>query len=364
MNILTIETSCDETAIAIGEIKNDKVKVISQIVSSQVKLHSKWGGVVPNLAAREHLKNLIPCMKAVCKEAGFKNPDEASKFIDVIGVTQGPGLVPSLLMGVSFAKSLSYIWQKPLVPVNHLEGHIYTPWVDKLSFKQKPFPLLALVVSGGHTMLISIKDYLNYKVIGETLDDAAGEAFDKVARILGLGYPGGPVLSKTARKGKPDFEFPLPLKNRAGYDFSFSGLKTAVLYKALDMSGTKLSKSSPKPDLNIPLYSKQKADIARAFEDVVVESLVGKIRKVLREKNYKGVLIGGGVAANVPLRRRFKDLQKEFPKVQTFLPPVSLTGDNAVMLLPAVYLKWKENKGKGYDKTWQNLEAEPNLKLK
>ncbi|MBM3256691.1 MAG: tRNA (adenosine(37)-N6)-threonylcarbamoyltransferase complex transferase subunit TsaD [Candidatus Moranbacteria bacterium] len=288
MLILTIETSCDETSIAIGKIANQKIKLLSHVVSSQIKLHAKWGGVVPNLAAREHLKNLVPVLDAAIREAGFGNSVYLARKIDLVGVTQGPGLIPSLLMGVNFAKSLAYIWRKPLIPINHMEAHLYTSWVKALprtfSFRDKPFPMLALLISGGHTMLVMVKKHLEYKVLGETLDDAAGEAFDKVARILGLGYPGGPQLSKIAQRGCPDFEFPVPLKNSRDLNFSFSGLKTAVLYKALKLAGNKknikdIFSRIPKPDLNIPLTRRQKADLACAFQAVAVESLMEQAKK-------------------------------------------------------------------------------------
>ena len=217
MLILTIETSCYETSVAIGEIINDKVKLLSHIISSQIKIHARWGGVVPTLAAREHLKNLVPVLKLAVKQAGLKNEKQLAQKLDLIGVTKGPGLIPALLVGVNFAKALAYAFRKPLIPVNHMEAHIYASWVGAepcpLTFRDNPFPMLALLVSGGHTMLVEVKKHLRYKILGETLDDAAGEAFDKVARILGLGYPGGPLLSQIARAGHPDFSFPVPLKN-------------------------------------------------------------------------------------------------------------------------------------------------------
>lgn len=375
MIILTIETSCDETAIAFGKIANGKLKVLSNVVSSQIKLHAKWGGIVPELAAREHLKNLVPVLDTACKEAGFKSPEEAAKKIDLIGVTQGPGLIPALLMGVNFAKSLAYIWKKPLIPVNHLEGHIYSSWVKGFpqifSFQDKPFPLIALIVSGGHTMLVRVKKHLDYEILGETLDDAAGEAFDKVARILGLAYPGGPEISQLAKLGMPHFEFTQPLKGSKEIKFSFSGLKTAVLYKALEIANKKKIKDilekSPKPDLNLPLSSKQKQDMAKAFEDVVVESLLEQIKKALARFDFKTAVLGGGVAANELLRLRWKtELNQEFPSLEVSLPPKELTGDNAAMLLPVVYLRWQNadrKKKKEYQKNWQNLEANASLTL-
>jgi len=382
MIILAIETSCDETAVAIGEIKGNKLKILSSVVSSQIKLHAKWGGVVPELAAREHLKNLVPVINLACKEAGFKNPAAAAKKIDLIGVTQGPGLIPALLIGVNFAKSLAYVWRKPLIAVNHLEGHLHSSWVKGIpktfSFRERPFPLLALIVSGGHTMLVRVKKYLDYEILGETLDDAAGEAFDKVARILGLGYPGGPEISKLAHlrpssggRSKPDFKFTLPLKNNRDLNFSFSGLKTAALYKALEMSrGKKIKdilKKPPKPDLDIPLSKKQKQDVAKAFQSVAIESLIEQTKKALARFSFRTAVLGGGVAANELLRRRFAvELSKEFPKLRVSLPPVELTGDNAAMLLPAAYLKWQKadrRQRKIFRENWAVLEADSNLSL-
>jgi len=372
MLILTVESSCDETAVAIGEVKNGRLKVLSSVVSSQMKLHAKWGGVVPELAAREHLKNLPLVLEAACREAGFKTPEQAARKIDSIGVTRGPGLIPALLMGVNFAKSLAYIWKKPLVPVDHLEGHVYSAWVKGLpktfSFRENPYPLLALIVSGGHTMLVRVKKPLDYEILGETMDDAAGEAFDKVARILGLGYPGGHKVSEMAKTGKPSFEFTLPLRNEKEIKFSFSGLKTAVLYKALEISRHKNIKDilgrAPKPDLDLSLNSKQKKDLAKAFEDVAVESLMEQTKKALARYDFKTAVMGGGVAANELLRKRWKtELNLEFPNLRVSLPPVELTGDNAAMLLPVVYLRWQEadaKKKKEYRRNWQTLEATAN----
>ena len=375
MNILTVETSCDETAVSIGEIRKGKIKVLSSVVSSQMKLHARWGGVVPELAAREHLKNLAPVLDLACREAGFKNSDQAARKIDLIGVTQGPGLIPALLMGVNFAKSLAYIWKKPLIPINHLEGHIYSAWVkgtpQTFSFRENPFPLLALIVSGGHTMLVRVKKQLDYEIIGETMDDAAWEAFDKVARILGLGYPGGPQISKMAKDGKPTFEFTLPLRNSQDIKFSFSGLKTAVLYRALEASKRKNIKDilgrAPKPDLDLKLALEQKKDLAKAFEDVAVEALMEQTKKALARYQFKTAVLGGGVAANELLRSRWKtELKQEFPELRVSLPPVELTGDNAAMLLPVTYLRFQNadaKKKKEYRSNWQNLEANASLGL-
>jgi len=375
MIILAIETSCDETSIAIGQIKNARVKILSHIISSQIKLHAKWGGVVPSLAAREHLKNLVPVLNLATHKAGFKNPAQLGKKVDLIGVTQGPGLIPSLLMGVNFAKSLAFIWGKPLIPINHMEAHLYTSWVKAIpksfSLRDDPFPILALLVSGGHTMLVRVKNHLKYEILGETLDDAAGEAFDKVARILGLGYPGGPQLSKIAQKGNPSFKFTLPLRNSRELNFSFSGLKTAALYKALETAKSQklkdILKRSPKPDLNIPLTHKQKNDLAKAFENCAVSSLMERTKTAIARYPVKTLVLGGGVAANQVLRSRWvREINDEFSKVNVLLPPIELTGDNAAMLIPVTYLKWQKanrNQRKIFKNNWATLEADSNLSL-
>src|SRR3989338_4967712 len=235
MKILAIETSCDETAIAILEIIGGKFEVRSNVVLSQIKIHKKFGGVVPNLAKREHRKNLPIVLKLALKEAwGTKSSlGDLVPKLDAVAVTSGPGLEPALWEGINFAKDLAKKWRVPLVPVNHLEGHIYASWLRRIS---PQFPLIALIVSGGHTELVLMKKHLDYKILGETRDDATGEAFDKVARMLKLGYPGGPLISKLAERLKTSGKglFPRPMINSSDFDFSFSGLKTAVLYYLRD----------------------------------------------------------------------------------------------------------------------------------
>src|SRR3989344_6594383 len=262
MKILGIETSCDETAVAVLEIKNDKIKVLSNTISSQVKLHAEYGGVVPNLAAREHVKNIGRIFKFALKEAKIK---DFKKEIDLIAVTRGPGLGPALLIGISFAKAIAWKYQKPLAGVNHLEGHIYSNWLNP-NFKPKAltFPILHLIVSGGHTELVLMEDYNKYKLIGETLDDAIGEAFDKVARLLGLGYPGGPIISKLAEHGNQNrYPLPSPMIHSKDFNFSYSGLKTAVLYLIRDL---KLKKLNPQT----------RADIAASFQKAAIDVLIKK----------------------------------------------------------------------------------------
>src|SRR3989344_1241600 len=287
MKILGIETSCDETAVSVLEVNppsrkasEGTVRVLSNVVSSQVKLHAKYGGVVPNLAAREHVKNISHVFKLALKKAdesvkhsvsnivgkttsyGIK---EAMKKIDLIAVTRGPGLGPALLVGISFAKAIAWKYQKPLAGVNHLEGHIYSNWLNP-NFKPKAltFPILHLIVSGGHTELVLMEDYNKYKLIGETLDDAIGEAFDKVARLLGLGYPGGPIISKLAEHGNQNrYPLPSPMIHSKDFNFSYSGLKTAVLYLIRDL---KLKKLNPQT----------RADIAASFQKAAIDVLIKK----------------------------------------------------------------------------------------
>ncbi len=329
MRILGIETSCDDTAMAVLEGKGEKVKVISNIVSSQIKLHAKYGGVVPSLAAREHTKNIGKVFSLVLKEAGIKN---FKKEIDAIAVTRGPGLGPALLVGVSFAKTLSWIFKKPLIGVNHLEGHIYSNWLNpKLEIRNSKFPILNLIVSGGHTELVLMKDHGKYEVIGETLDDAVGEAFDKAARLLGLGYPGGPAISKIAEKGNHEhYPLPSPMVHSKDLNFSYSGLKTAVLYLLRDLGKRKLDEQT-------------KADIAASFQKAALDVLIKKTMKAAEKYKVKTLLLSGGVSANKMLRER---LQKESAElgINYSCPPMEYTTDNAAMIAVAGYFSYLKNK--------------------
>src|SRR3989344_3081692 len=332
MKILAIETSCDETAIAVLEARETKsgvdFKILSNQIASQIKIHAPYGGVVPNLAKREHRKKLPILLKRI----RFKP--------DAIAVTCGPGLEPALWEGIEFAKALSKKWRVPLVPVNHLEGHIYSASMrnDKFLISNiQIFPLLTLIVSGGHTELVLSKKHLDYKILGETLDDAAGEAFDKVARMLGLGYPGGPEISKLAKKGNPDaINFPRPMLHSKDLNFSFSGLKTAVLYFLRD--NQKISK----------------ADVGASFEQAVVDVLVKKTLEAVKIYKPKTVALCGGVAANSRLRQEFSK------RLNVLLPEKKFTGDNAAMIAVAGYYRWKARK---FVKNHENLRAVGNLKL-
>ena len=335
MKILGIETSCDETAAAVLEIKNDRFKVASNIVASSVKLQAKYGGIVPEVAARKQMEYIIP----VIEKALRKNN------VDYIAVTNGPGLVTSLRVGAEVAKTLSFVWQKSLIEVNHMEGHIYSAELNSL--KKIKFPALALLVSGGHTQLVLIKDYLRYEIIGETLDDAVGEAFDKVAKILGLGYPGGPIISKLAAKGSSEkINLPRPMINSGDYNFSFSGIKTSVLYLTKKLGKVKTEKL--------------RNDICTEFEEACVEVLVKKTIKAAKEHKVKTVIIGGGVAANNKLRDELGNKVKEkLDKVELLVPEIKLTGDNAAMIAVAGYYRVRRKKFSD----WKKIKVNPNLSL-
>lgn len=353
MIILAIETSCDETACAIISGEKGSINILSNIVSSQIKLHAKWGGVVPNLAAREHLKNITPVIQASLKKAGL-----TYKKIDLISVTEGPGLIPALLIGVNAAKTLSYLWQKPLLGIHHIEGHIYANFISE---KQKiKFPVLCLVVSGGHTQLVYVKKHFDYEVIGQTLDDASGEAFDKVARILNIGYPGGPPIAKYASKHKIRYtkdtlRFPRPMLNKNNFDFSFSGLKTAVLYE---------TKKNPE----LLKDKKYIASVCYEFQQAVIDVLIAKTIKAAGKFKPKTILLAGGVSANKELRKQLdKSLKKFMPNTAYRIPDISLTGDNAAMIAAAAYYRYQKitkMRRASIQKNWKKITADANLKMK
>ncbi len=315
--ILAIETSCDETACAI--LENGRV-LLASTVASQMDIHARYGGVFPEVASRQHILSAVPVIEQTLNKAHMALSD-----IDAIAVTRGPGLAGSLLVGLNLAKGLALGIGLPLVGVNHLEGHIYSAWVYPAETEPPPepqFPLLALLVSGGHTEINLMESHLTYKRLGATLDDAAGEAFDKVARLIGLGYPGGPAIQKAAEEGNPSrFNFPRAwLEGR--WDFSFSGLKTAVLQtvKKLEEEGQPL-----------PV-----ADLAASFQDAVVDVLFTKTIKAAREFGAREILVAGGVSANQALRDIFLG-QKEFP---VHIPSLSLCTDNAAMVAAAGYYRF------------------------
>lgn len=312
MRILGIESSCDETAMALVVKEDSRFAIEKSVLASQVKTHAKYGGVVPEVAAREHAEHVFPLMVEIGVER-----DGAG--IDVIAVTTGPGLIPALRVGVELGKCLAWAWNKPLVAINHLEGHIYSVWLDK----EPKFPALCLLVSGGHTELILIKDHSVYELLGRTRDDAAGEAFDKVAKLLGLSYPGGPEISRLAEKGDSHaIDFPRPMLESVDFDFSFSGLKTAVRNYLMS--------------IHTPYSILHTSDIAASFQQAVVDTLVTKTLRVVEKTHPRSVILAGGVAANKQLRETLAmQLQKQFPDISFHTPDLSLTGDNAVMIAVA-----------------------------
>ncbi len=343
MKILSIETSCDETAVSIveaeGGIESPSFKILGNALFSQVNRHREYGGVYPMLAKREHIKNLPPLLASVLKQAGMdktKRPD-----IDIIGVTSGPGLEPALWVGISFAENLAKLWDIPVVPINHMEGHICSVLINETNefsisnfqFSNRiQFPALALLISGGHTELVSMKDWGKYEVIGQTCDDAVGEAFDKVARMLGLPYPGGPEISKLAEYARENnlprvAKLPRPMIHSDNFNFSFSGLKTAVLYYIRD----KFNKDHTK------MSFEEKADLAREFEDAVVDVLLHKTERVILETNTKTLIVAGGVIANKKIRQTFTELVEKYPDLILKIPTNSLATDNSLMIAAATY---------------------------
>jgi len=320
ITILAIETSCDETAAAVlsGAGKGDdaQLEIRSNVISSQIKLHARFGGVVPSLASREHVKNINHVVGAALAEAGIS---DIGRDIDAIAVTHGPGLGPALIVGITYAKTLAWKFNKPLIGVNHMNGHIHSNWLEPEKPLKKIFPALNVVVSGGHTELVLMHDHNKYKIIGETLDDAIGEAFDKSARLLGLGYPGGPAIDKLAKKGNPEaFALPRPMATSKNYDFSYSGLKTAVLYLIRDMKTKKLSEQT-------------KADIAASFQKAAVDVIITKAERAARDFKVKAILLSGGVSANNMLRERLAHMAAELG-IHYSCPKMKYTTDNAAMI--------------------------------
>ncbi|MDQ3076621.1 MAG: tRNA (adenosine(37)-N6)-threonylcarbamoyltransferase complex transferase subunit TsaD [bacterium] len=382
MKILGIETSCDETAVCIveaeGGIQKPTFDVLGNALYSQIKIHAEYGGVFPMIAKREHAKNLVPLFKKALEDAGLykelpqnipqdvleklklilsreydlyetlikvvnsiKKPD-----IDLISVTSGPGLEPALWVGIVFAQALSEVWNIPVIGANHMEGHIISPLITAGS--EVVFPALALLISGGHTELVLAKGWMQYEVIGKTRDDAVGEAFDKVARLLSMPYPGGPLVSKLAHDARtahttPQFKLPRPMIKTDDFDFSFSGIKTAVLYTIQKI---------PK------LTEDQKKEMALEFENAVTEVLVAKTRKALEEYEIKTLIIGGGVIANTYIREEFTKLISEFTETKLLIPETTMATDNAVMIAAAGYINHLGGKVAAKD-----IIAEGNLAL-
>lgn len=349
MIILAIETSCDDTSVALIEAKEKKrpkFRVLSNIVSSQVKVHAKYGGIYPLLAKREHQKNLPLVLEKALKISG-------STRIDLVAITAGPGLEPCLWVGVNFAKNLAKKLSIPLVPVNHIEAHIFANWLPPAEVNLKEIiPALCLIVSGGHTQLILMRDIGDYKIVGETRDDAAGESFDKIARILGLGFPGGPEIEAEAEKlkienSKLKIELPRPMIYQKNYDFSFSGLKTAALYHFQNQNPKKRKSK------------KYIREMAKEVQSSIIDVLLHKTLKAAKDYGVKSIILGGGVTANKELRKQFKKESKK-AGFKLLVPQRKFSTDNAAMIGVAAFFNWQPRKQKGQ----KDIEAEPNLRLK
>lgn len=311
--ILGIESSCDETSASI--VKNGRVD-ISTVISSQIDVHKNYGGVVPEIASRHHVKNITIVIEECLTKANMTMDD-----IDAIAITYGPGLIGSLLVGLEAAKTLAFVHNKPLIPVHHIAGHIYANSLEK----EMSFPLIALVVSGGHTELILMEDHYKFEKLGGTLDDAIGECYDKVARVINLEYPGGPKVDKLAHIGKPSYKLPVPLQDNS-YNFSFSGLKSAVinLNHKFVQNGEEINKE----------------DLAASFQHVAIESIISKTKKALVDNNIKNLIVAGGVAANQGLREEVEKLQKEL-NLNVTIPSMKYCTDNATMIAAAGYYAYK-----------------------
>ncbi len=317
MLVLGIESSCDETSIAIVE---DGKKVYTNIIYTQIDIHTLYGGVVPEVASRMHVKKITYVLDQALKESG-KNIED----IDLIAVTDHPGLIGSLMVGINCAKTISLVYNKPIVYVDHIHGHIYANYLEQ-DFE---FPLLALVVSGGHTELVLMKDHFDFEVIGETLDDAVGEAYDKIARVVNVGYPGGPIIDKMASIGNPTYPLPHALINKEGYDFSFSGIKSAVinLNHKFEQRNEEINKN----------------DLASSFQTAVIDILTTKTLKAVKEFGIKQVVIAGGVAANKGLRNRMQEIANE-NNFKLTVPSFKYCTDNAAMIAVAGYFQHLKNK--------------------
>ncbi len=350
MYILGIETSCDETAASVikADPKSGRILVLANIISSQIEIHKKYGGVVPEVAAREHVLNILP----VINEALIKAKIDHNK-IDLFAVTKGPGLITSLITGIETVRALSFAWNKPVIEINHVEGHIYSNFINpKTPIK---FPTLILTVSGGHTNLVSMDKSNRIKIIGETMDDAAGEAFDKGAKMMSLGYPGGPIVSQYANDYKKSFpanvvpsstlNFPRPMLNSNNSNFSFSGLKTALLYQL---------KKDPKWKTRIPEY-------CFAYQQAIIDILIAKTIKAAKKMEAKTVMLSGGVSANRELRDSLAlAVKKNLPGRNFLVPAQEYTTDNAAMIAAAAVFKLKHKK----TTTFSKLRVDPSLQLK
>jgi N6-L-threonylcarbamoyladenine synthase len=343
--ILAVETSCDETSIALVEGGR---RIHSNVIASQVAMHAAAGGIVPEVAARAHLRWIVPVLDEAWASGGASWDD-----VSAVAVTQGPGLAGSLLVGINFAKTLAYVHGKPLVPVNHLEGHLYAAWLDDdaREVAEPLFPLVALIVSGGHTFLVEMRDHLEYRLLGETVDDAAGEAFDKVGRLLGLPYPGGPEIMRAAAGATSrDVTFPRAWLGDS-YDFSFSGLKTAARRTIARESG----EENGHPTEALP--EDRVSELAYGFQESVVDVLVTKTVRAARAIGARSVVLGGGVAANKVLRDRLSDASRK-AGIPLVVPRPALCTDNGAMIGAAAARRWKAGARAGLD-----LDARPSMPL-
>jgi len=344
MKILAIESSCDETSAAVVE---NGVKVLSCEIFSQIDLHAKTGGVVPEVAAREHVLKIVPVIKKALEQAGT-NQNE----IEAIAVTRGPGLLSSLIVGFAAAQTLAWLWNKPLIPVHHVAGHIYSNWLGLAPDDTIQFPIMVLTVSGGHNDLVLMRDHLNFQLIGETLDDSAGEAFDKVARMLGLGYPGGPIISKMALNGNPSaYNLPRAMLKSKDYNFSFSGLKTAVL----NIIEAELENSSE-------LNEQFKKDLTASFQECVTDILSTKLIMAAKEYQISEIHLAGGVSANISLREKVTaKIEKQKIKLR-YADKIVYCTDNSAMIGAAGYFYFQDNSNR-----YNNFDTlslpNPNLNL-
>ncbi len=312
MIILGIETSCDETSVA---LLDDDRGLLAHLVHSQIAIHAPFGGVVPELASRDHIRKLLPLVRQALEQASLRGSD-----IDGVAYTAGPGLIGALLVGATVAAGLAAAWRRPAIPVHHMEAHLLAPLLET---PRPEFPFLALLVSGGHTLLVAVGGVGDYRVLGQTLDDAAGEAFDKTAKMLGLPYPGGPQLARLAGTGRPDrFRFPRPMLNRAGLDFSFSGLKTAVVLEARQLAAAG------------PLGESVRADLASSFQEAVVDILVARCLRALEQTSLTRLVVAGGVGANQRLRQRLRDELTARGR-EVYYPRHEFCTDNAAMVAVA-----------------------------
>ncbi|PIR75347.1 MAG: tRNA (adenosine(37)-N6)-threonylcarbamoyltransferase complex transferase subunit TsaD [Candidatus Magasanikbacteria bacterium CG_4_9_14_0_2_um_filter_42_11] len=360
MYILGIESSCDDTSVALLDCSDDSFVVLAEKTASQVDVHKKYGGVVPELAGRMHAENILPVVEEVMNEWREKMGEQHA-LPDVIAATTGPGLITGLLVGAEVAKNLSYFWNVPMIAMNHIEGHIHSVFVSQqttdnskqnaipLSVDRSPssltFPALCLIVSGGHTELVLMRDFGEYDLLGKTRDDAAGEAFDKVGKLLGFEYPGGPKISKLATDGNTNaIQFPRPMLKSDDYDFSFAGLKTAALYELRDR----------------PLQNEQeKKDFCASFEQAIVDVLVEKTKRAAKEYHVHTIILGGGVSANPKLRTELQIMIQEMPQAQLLVPSPQYSMDNGAMIAATAYMKAKKKEFT----EWQDVVVNPNWEV-